>query len=71
MQIEYNYTMSTKIIYVCNCCGKEDINIMLMEQIEKGNRTLHKCIDCRRKSEKKYIPVSEFKFINKYDIIVN
>ena len=60
----------SKISYVCNCCGKERIDIMLMDNIIVGNRTLHQCFSRRKLSEKKFIPISEFKAINKYDITI-
>lgn len=59
----------SKIIYICNCCGKENIDIMLMDNVEYVDRTLHICFACRRKSDAQFIPIRDFKAIHKYDII--
>lgn len=57
-----------KIIYMCNCCGAENINPKTMKQVSREDRTLHQCEECQK--IRSPLPVEKFNAINKYDIII-
>ncbi len=59
----------SKIIYVCNCCGRENINPETLSQIPHEDRTLHQCEECQ-KIRGPFYPVEKFDALSKYDVII-